>query len=157
MIGRHAAVCSQVCRLRRLSHSDALARARRTYRRKHPGIWTAGRCIWCGDPFVVMRRGGSVCAKVDCRRRHQRWYSESAGRCRKFRAAVLERDGMVCYLCGQAIDPSLPGQHAFALTLDHVQPRTAGGRDTLDNLRPAHRRCNSEKGDDLPGFWERIA
>jgi 5-methylcytosine-specific restriction endonuclease McrA len=104
-----------------------------------------------------MNQGGTVCGKPDCRRTVRRWRSRSTGICRRLRTAVLERDGLVCYLCGQAIDPRLHFRHQLALTLDHVVPWSAGGRDAIDNLRPAHRRCNTEKGDDLPGFWEQIA
>jgi hypothetical protein len=34
---------------------------------------------------------------------------------------------------------------------------SAGGADTIDNLRPAHMLCNVEKGDRLPSWWERQA
>lgn len=159
-------VCGPVCRRRRLVTSEAFRRAKGRSNRLHPShhkgapasIWTAGYCRVCGDAFVVMRHGGSVCAKVTCRggvrrRSHESHRTPS----HKLRVAVVERDGMVCYLCGQVIDADLPPQHKLAFTLDHVQPRSAAGPDTIDNLRPAHRRCNSEKGDDLPGFWERVA
>ncbi|WP_268746906.1 HNH endonuclease [Tomitella biformata] len=42
----------------------------------------------------------------------------------------------MCHLCGK------PG----ATTADHVQPRSLGGGDGLDNLRPAHKACNSSRG-----------
>jgi hypothetical protein len=50
--------------------------------------------------------------------------------------ACLARYGRTCWLCG------LPG----ARTADHVVPRSAGGGDDLGNLRPAHRGCNSARG-----------
>lgn len=49
---------------------------------------------------------------------------------------VLAVKGTVCALCG------LDG----ATTADHGIPRSLGGPDTLDNLDPAHRACNSAKG-----------
>jgi 5-methylcytosine-specific restriction endonuclease McrA len=42
----------------------------------------------------------------------------------------------VCHLCGK------PG----ADTADHLIPRKHGGTNSLDNLRPAHRSCNSARG-----------
>ena len=51
-------------------------------------------------------------------------------------AACLAEWGDACWLCGQ------PG----ADTADHVVPRSRGGGNELDNLRPAHRRCNSARG-----------
>jgi 5-methylcytosine-specific restriction endonuclease McrA len=41
------------------------------------------------------------------------------------------------------------------LTIDHIVPLAVGGSDRLDNLQPAHRMCNVEKGDDLPTWWAR--
>jgi 5-methylcytosine-specific restriction endonuclease McrA len=56
---------------------------------------------------------------------------------RRIRAQVLAVS-TVCWLCGK------PG----ATTVDHVIPLNRGGAP-LDprNLRPAHRWCNSRKGD----------
>lgn len=51
-------------------------------------------------------------------------------------AAVFADRGRVCHLCGK------PG----ANTIDHIIPRALGGTDELDNLRPAHKRCNSSRG-----------
>lgn len=33
----------------------------------------------------------------------------------------------------------------MALTMDHVLPRYFGGTNAIENLRPAHRGCNSRK------------
>lgn len=41
-----------------------------------------------------------------------------------------------CWLCG----------HLGADTLDHVVPVSKGGTNDPDNLRPAHRACNSARG-----------
>lgn len=47
----------------------------------------------------------------------------------------LEEWGDTCHLCTR------PG----ATTADHLIPRSLGGLDTLENLRPAHHRCNSRR------------
>jgi hypothetical protein len=52
------------------------------------------------------------------------------------RAAVFERDGNACVLCGSAQD----------LTLDHIEAWSKGGPDTVGNLRVLCRSCNSAKG-----------
>ena len=44
-----------------------------------------------------------------------------------------------CALCGD------PG----ADTVDHILPVSKGGTAALENLRPAHRKCNSARGDKL--------
>jgi len=58
----------------------------------------------------------------------------------KMLAALVARDGAVCYLCRQGADPEDP------LEIEHVKPRAAGGSDDLDNLGLAHRSCNRTKG-----------
>ena len=49
---------------------------------------------------------------------------------------VIERDSGICWICGE------PG----ADTADHLQPRSLGGPSSPWNLRAAHRRCNSRRG-----------
>lgn len=48
---------------------------------------------------------------------------------------TLLRYGTTCHICGQS----------GADSADHVIPRSHGGPDTLDNLRPAHRGCNTAR------------
>ena len=54
---------------------------------------------------------------------------------KRHRQEILQGDPM-CHLCGKA----------GADTADHIIPLFQGGTNDLDNLRPAHRTCNSAKG-----------
>lgn len=60
-------------------------------------------------------------------------------------AATLAAHGTVCHLCGRD----------GATTADHVLPRSAGGADTLGNLRPAHASCNYARQDTPLEVWRR--
>ena len=51
-------------------------------------------------------------------------------------AMVADEYGTICHLCGR------PG----ADTSDHLIPRSRGGDNSLGNLRPAHKGCNSRRG-----------
>lgn len=60
---------------------------------------------------------------------------------------VLERDRYTCRYCGR-----------FGNTIDHVVPRSKGGRSTPGNLVCACRKCNEAKADmDLTEFLARRA
>lgn len=54
-------------------------------------------------------------------------------------------EAAVCWLCGEPVDMSLPYTHPRAFTLDHVVPIDRGGH-VLGETRPAHRACNSSRG-----------
>ncbi len=56
------------------------------------------------------------------------------------RRNVLRRDRFRCQYCGAA----------DRLTLDHVMPKSRGGRDTWDNLVAACVPCNNRKGNRTP-------
>jgi 5-methylcytosine-specific restriction endonuclease McrA len=55
------------------------------------------------------------------------------------RRGVLRRDNSKCGYCGSA-----------ATTIDHVLPRSRGGKDTWENLVACCLRCNNLKGDRTP-------
>ncbi|MDR5699725.1 HNH endonuclease [Agromyces aerolatus] len=55
------------------------------------------------------------------------------------RRGVLRRDEHRCAYCA-----------ASAATIDHVLPRSRGGRDTWENLVACCLRCNNVKGDHTP-------
>ena len=46
-----------------------------------------------------------------------------------------------CYLCGEFI------LKHDDLSTDHVVPKSKGGSNSSDNLKPAHKICNSKKND----------
>lgn len=56
------------------------------------------------------------------------------------RQNIFRRDGHSCQYCGTTDD----------LTLDHVIPKSRGGKTNWDNLLTACKRCNSRKGDFTP-------
>lgn len=56
------------------------------------------------------------------------------------RQNVFKRDNFSCQYCGTDRE----------LTLDHVTPRSKGGRSAWNNLVTACKRCNTRKGDNTP-------
>jgi 5-methylcytosine-specific restriction endonuclease McrA len=65
------------------------------------------------------------------------------------RRTVLARDRYTCQYCGRQ-----PARKD--LTVDHVLPRSRGGRTTWENVVAACQRCNGHKGNRTPeeaGMW----
>lgn len=64
------------------------------------------------------------------------------------RVGVYHRDAWCCWLCQESVDRTLIGSRSeWRPSLDHVIPRSAGGDDSIDNLRLAHWWCNSVRSD----------
>jgi 5-methylcytosine-specific restriction endonuclease McrA len=59
------------------------------------------------------------------------------------RHRILARDHYRCQYCGRR-------GTAFDLTLDHILPRSRGGRTVAENLVAACQICNNRKGDRMP-------
>ncbi len=54
---------------------------------------------------------------------------------------VMIRDGFKCAYCGT---------NKFRLTIDHIIPKSKGGKSTFENCVAACKPCNTKKGDQLP-------
>jgi 5-methylcytosine-specific restriction endonuclease McrA len=57
------------------------------------------------------------------------------------RKNILVRDGFRCAYCGEK---------SQKLTIDHIIPRSRGGRDSFENCVAACRSCNRRKGGRMP-------
>jgi 5-methylcytosine-specific restriction endonuclease McrA len=73
-----------------------------------------------------------------------RYFGRLPQRSVKFnRRNIFMRDDYSCQYCG-----ARPGKEN--LTIDHVRPRSRGGRSTWENVVLACIKCNSQKGDRMP-------
>ena len=122
-------------------------------------------CRNCGKPFV--KEGQSRFYSDECRdsaKKAQR-YRHDDRRLRRINAsecdsitldALINRDGLECWICGEPCDLEDSfwiGKTFYAgnryPSIDHVIPLARGGTHTWDNVRVAHRICNSIKGDSV--------
>jgi 5-methylcytosine-specific restriction endonuclease McrA len=71
----------------------------------------------------------------------RRYVSKHPGRVSMSRRNILTRDRHRCGYCGA---------RALPLTLDHIHPRSRGGRSTWENLITCCGACNRKKGDRTP-------
>ncbi|MET8532401.1 HNH endonuclease signature motif containing protein [Streptomyces sp. NPDC005065] len=68
---------------------------------------------------------GVTADKVTAQEVHAYWYASKL---------------LACHLCGLSFSTVHP------ISLDHVEPLSKGGTHTLANFAPAHRWCNTQKG-----------
>lgn len=69
----------------------------------------------------------------------------------KRRLSIYERDGWECGICGDPVDRDADVGDNMAPSLDHIVPRSLGGGHESENLRTAHRVCNSRRGASTEG------
>lgn len=125
---------------------------------KRPGSWwtlfVSGTCGWCGDTFTTAASCWEARARY-CSKRCTKNAARAAhgGRFRiapVIRLAIYERDGWVCQLCEDPVDPDLHTSDPWAATLDHIVPQSWSlvPDHRPENLRLAHRWCNSVRSDE---------
>lgn len=153
----HRLTCSLDCRRQRL-----LAVYSKRYHAAKKTTPIVKNCGACNLPITVARIRGacnSLCEPcVLANRRKQRGDKHFRTRARAAgvpynpikRSDVVERHGMICWICGGEIEVK-GADPTMGLSLDHVVPMALGGWHDLINLRPAHLRCNSSKGDTFSG------
>ena len=67
----------------------------------------------------------------------------------------VARDGLPCWICGEPIDVTLDASDRMSFTADHFEALANGGHLVRNELRPAHRACNSRRGNAAdPEIWE---
>jgi 5-methylcytosine-specific restriction endonuclease McrA len=62
---------------------------------------------------------------------------------KKKRIFIWERDQGCCWLCGRAVTLE-------DMTLDHVVPKSKGGKANVENLKAACFECNNKRGNGDP-------
>lgn len=108
-------------------------------------------CEVCGNPFL----GTNKKKYCSLRCQHQnKWMMKDGYRYKFSLKELYDRDAGVCYICGGLCDwedkQVVNGVWIYGNNYpsrDHVIPKSKGGENSWDNLRLAHRLCNSRKRD----------
>jgi len=119
------------------------------------GIKTTGKlftCQVCGKYFESRWGSWKFCSKK-CRKKYERQqYIESKKNgdmsnwthyCR-LRFEILKRDNFTCQYCGKN-----PNEDDIKLHIDHIIPKSKGGKDIAENLIVSCEECNLGKSDVL--------
>jgi 5-methylcytosine-specific restriction endonuclease McrA len=116
-----------------------------------------GDCERCGEHFWITNRRQKLC-RPDCsgiagnrpsarkaktakqlREREERTAEVRAlGGRERIRRELSARDGNHCGICGDPLDANVE--------IDHLLPRSRGGRTVLENLQLTHAACNLARG-----------
>lgn len=63
------------------------------------------------------------------------------------RAILFAECGGKCPICGREMSLNNPRALNSYMTIDHIIPKSQGGRNTLDNYMAMCRKCNMKKAD----------
>ena len=110
-------------------------------------------CAVCGGFFVGV---GSTCSP-ECRQKKKNHYDDMKKEKRRKSAltkdsaainvvSLYNRDNGICWLCGGLCDIDADPNSNNYPSVDHIITIADGGKDEWDNVRLAHRRCNSIRG-----------
>lgn len=129
--------CCRACRRNPLALEAALERVRLSElpEAARDRVSEALRMAHEKDPDEASKRAN--------RRRADRL--RAASRERIYRERIFERDGWICWICGEVVKLE-------DATLDHIVPVSLGGAHTAANVRLAHGACNSRRGADTSAF-----
>lgn len=120
-----------------------------------PGTYEArtGRsCPYCGDEIPITARINQRFCSTNCQNKQnqemRRARRRGAPAEQTDRIAIFERDGWVCHLCLEPIDPALRNRTPMSASLDHVIPlaRPDSPGHVPSNVAASHLRCNMSKG-----------
>ena len=131
---------------------------------KRPAL-SAGRCSYCNNRAKLAkltklctvdgctRVGTNGPNRILCKKHYERTLARARKRTRETGATyepvniseIYKRDNLICHICGEPCRVDLGPNHDLAPSHDHVVPLVLGGDHTPDNIKTAHRICNSRK------------
>lgn len=123
-------------------------------------------CAWCGKEFISYNKRVKCCSAECSRKRFNRMSSHKKDHRIKSdkridkditAAKLYERDNGVCWICGKPCDINDYTERNGVIicgdnypSVDHIKPICEGGTDAWNNVRLAHRYCNSAR------YWKNV-
>lgn len=129
--------------------------------RRAIGLWLRGRVEGVTDEAFVVRSASSR-VRLPTVIRLKRYVNVPQRQANWSRLGVLRRDAYRCIYCGICVGERQQGRtlNQRDFTLDHLLPRSRGGRNSWSNTACACPRCNQRKADrtpheaGMPLLWE---
>lgn len=114
------------------------------------------KCKECGKWFSSTNKRKTYCS-TKCGDKHDNRLKEMRRRKRIRRNGkidwdisverLVKRDNGICYLCGEKVKVNANTNDDYYPSIEHVLPISKGGTHTWNNVKLAHRICNSLKAD----------
>lgn len=163
-IGRgNVSFCSDKCRVINKRQKEQIKSRRKELKRQLKRI-VSKKCPVCGETFKG--NGNKYFCSEDCRTLHRKRQKSLSRVSKRFAGreidktvtldSLIKRDNNICYICGSPCDSNdfdiINGYTVCGNmypSIDHVIPASKGGTHTWDNVKLAHRICNSHKCDSL--------
>lgn len=120
-------------------------------RRRAMSLWLRGRVDAATDNILTLH-GITHSVEVPTVLRLRRYVNVPRRGAKWSRHAVLRRDRYRCIYCGLQAGDSRGSRKLTRrdFTLDHIMPRSRGGRNTWGNTASACAKCNHRKGNRTP-------
>lgn len=115
-------------------------------------------CPQCGTFYFGFKKDkfcSDECKELNRKKNANRYKETKRKMCRTQESrfinldALYKRDNGLCWLCGKPCDMSLDPNDNYYPSIDHVYPVSLGGKDSWDNVRLAHRICNTKKSNKI--------
>ena len=69
---------------------------------------------------------------------------------REIKQRLRKRDGDLCHWCHETMIFERGGEGEMSATIEHVIPLARGGLDNFNNMALSHKKCNHERGHEMP-------
>lgn len=119
--------------------------------RRALSLMLRGRVVAATDETMRLRATSSA-IEVPTILRLRRYVNVPRRNARWSRRGVLDRDEHTCIYCGVTLGGRSKGRVVTKkdFTVDHIVPRSRGGKNTWGNTAAACASCNNRKADKLP-------
>lgn len=147
--------CAENEKLAKEKHKSSQKEVKRLRRPiKKIKMETLKECAVCGSFYFGSRR--KYCSD-ECSRKVLNRYSTDRKEIKRKKArtkhsseitvqSLYNRDNGICWICGGKCDINADGNSNEYPSVDHILPVSLGGTDEWNNVRLAHRICNSLRG-----------
>lgn len=144
-------------RIMREAQEEAWRRAREQKERERSESTKQVDCVVCGKRFET-RRPNKLCCSQECSRKYaNRYHDKRIAKDKRVdfginARSLYKRDKGVCWICGGQCDLNdyITKNGYFVAgdwypSVDHIVPICDGGEDSWENVKLAHRTCNTRR------------